>query len=103
MPGLRSENHRARNVMGAVTGLPGVRQRAEGISAATRLASDQAVILAYVVPSVGSSAVVIVPDARDDFFRPGGPSQPRRYQVIKFSSSRKRAPGLRNGPLPVPS
>lgn len=67
MPGLRGENHQARNVMGAVTGLPGVRQRAEGISAATRLASDQAVILAYVVPSVGSSAVVIVPDVRDDF------------------------------------
>lgn len=75
MPGLRSENHRARNVMGAVTGHPGVLQRADGISAATRLASDRAVILAYVVLSIGSSPVVIVPDpmSRMAFLWPGGP------------------------------
>ncbi|KAI7777300.1 hypothetical protein LA080_003817 [Diaporthe eres] len=44
--------------IGRAARLHGVRQRAEGISAATRLASDQAVILAHVVPSVGPSAVV---------------------------------------------
>lgn len=59
-------NHQARNVMGAVTGFPGIRQRRECISAATRLASDRAVIPAYIVPSVvARSALVVVPDVRE--------------------------------------
>lgn len=74
MPGLRNENYQTRNVMGAVTGLPGVRQRGEGISAATRLASDQAVIRVCVVSGVDPSDLVIMHDIRDDMFRPGGPT-----------------------------
>lgn len=73
MPGLRNENYQARNVMGAVTGLPGVGQRGEGISAATRLASDQAVIRMCIISSVDPSDLMIMPDIRDDMFRPGGP------------------------------
>lgn len=77
MPGLRNENYQTRNVMGAVTGLPGVRQRGEGISAATRLASDQAVIRVCVVSSVDPSDLVIMHDIRDDMFRSGGPTSAR--------------------------
>lgn len=74
MPGLRNENYQTRNVMGAVTGLPGVGQRGEGISAATRLASDQAVIRMCIISSVDPSDLMIMPDIRDDMFRPGAPS-----------------------------